>query len=38
LYKGQSLKKRHIPFENSVYELEILIKENGDWKEPDDHH
>ncbi|WP_423129592.1 (E)-4-hydroxy-3-methylbut-2-enyl-diphosphate synthase [Gaoshiqia sp. Z1-71] len=37
LYKGQSLKKRHIPFENAVYELESLIKENGDWKEPEDH-
>lgn len=38
LYKGQSLKKRHIPFENAVYELENLIKENGDWKEPEDNH
>ena len=38
LYKGQTLKKRHIPFENAVYELESLIKENGDWKEPDDHN
>lgn len=33
LYKGQSLRKRHIPYENAVLELECLIKENGDWKE-----
>lgn len=38
LYKGQSLKKRHIPFENAVYELESLIKENGDWNEPENNH
>jgi len=37
LYKGQSLKKRHIPFENAVYELENLIKESGDWKDPEDN-
>ena len=36
LYKGQTLKKRHIPFENAVYELEALIKENGDWQEPEE--
>ena len=34
LYKGQELMKRHIPFENAVEELELLIKENGDWIEP----
>ena len=36
LYKGQSLKKRHIPYEMAVYELESLIRENGDWKDPED--
>ncbi|WP_372773897.1 (E)-4-hydroxy-3-methylbut-2-enyl-diphosphate synthase [Mangrovibacterium sp.] len=36
LYKGQSLKKRHIQYENAVYELESLIRENGDWREPED--
>ncbi|MGQ8337376.1 (E)-4-hydroxy-3-methylbut-2-enyl-diphosphate synthase [Sunxiuqinia sp. A32] len=35
LYKGQSLKKRHIPFEMAVYELENLIRENGDWSDPE---
>jgi len=35
LYKGQSLKKRHIPFENAVEELESLIKENDDWIDPE---
>ncbi len=36
LYKGQSLKKRHIPYENAVFELENLIRENGDWKDPEE--
>ncbi len=36
LYKGQSLKKRHIPFEMAVYELETLIRENGDWRDPEE--
>jgi len=36
LYKGQILKKRFIPFENAVVELENLIKENGDWEEPEE--
>ncbi|NOY97253.1 MAG: (E)-4-hydroxy-3-methylbut-2-enyl-diphosphate synthase [Chlorobi bacterium] len=34
LYKGQQLKKRHIPYENAVEELEMLIKENNDWVDP----
>ena len=34
LYKGLKPIKRHIPFENAVEELEDLIRENGDWKEP----
>lgn len=38
LYKGQSLKKRHIPYENAVYELESLIRENGDWREREEQH
>ncbi|MCW0483523.1 (E)-4-hydroxy-3-methylbut-2-enyl-diphosphate synthase [Gaoshiqia sediminis] len=38
LYKGQSLKKRQIPYENAVHELETLIRENGDWKEPEEQH
>ncbi len=33
LYKGQQLKKRHIPFELAVQELEELIRFSGDWKE-----
>lgn len=35
LYKGQNLKKRHIPFEQAVEELETLIRENGDWSNPE---
>ncbi len=35
LYKGQNLKKRHIPYENAVEELEQLIKENDDWTDPE---
>lgn len=35
LYKGLQPVKRHIPFENAVEELEQLIRENGDWKDPD---
>ena len=38
LYKGQSLKKRHIPYENAVIELENLIRENGDWNDPEEQH
>lgn len=34
LYKGQTLVKRNIPFENAVFELEALVRENGDWKDP----
>ncbi len=36
LYKGQTLKKRHIPYEMAVYELENLIRENGDWHDPEE--
>jgi (E)-4-hydroxy-3-methylbut-2-enyl-diphosphate synthase len=36
LYKGLKPVKRHIPFENAVEELELLIRENDDWKEPAD--
>ena len=35
LYKGLKPVKRHIPYENAVEELELLIRENGDWKDPD---
>jgi len=35
LYKGQQLYKRHIPFEEAVGELEGLIRENGDWTDPE---
>jgi len=35
LYKGLKPVKRHIPYENAVEELEQLIRENGDWKDPD---
>lgn len=33
LYKGQKLVKRHIPYENAVEELELLIRENNDWRD-----
>lgn len=36
LYKGLKPIKRHIPHENAVEELEQLIRENGDWKDPTD--
>jgi (E)-4-hydroxy-3-methylbut-2-enyl-diphosphate synthase len=36
LYKGLKPVKRHIPHENAVEELEQLIRENGDWKDPTD--
>ena len=36
LYKGLKPVKRHIPYENAVEELEKLIRENGDWKDPVD--
>lgn len=36
LYKGLKPLKRHIPYENAVEELEQLIRENGDWKDPVD--
>ena len=36
LYKGLKPIKRHIPYENAVEELEQLIRENGDWKDPED--
>ncbi|WP_297097099.1 (E)-4-hydroxy-3-methylbut-2-enyl-diphosphate synthase [uncultured Draconibacterium sp.] len=36
LYKGLKPIKRHISYENAVEELEQLIRENGDWKDPED--
>ena len=36
LYKGLKPVKRHIPYENAVEELEELIREYGDWKDPVD--
>ncbi len=36
LYKGLNPVKRHIPYENAVEELEQLLRENGDWKDPVD--
>ena len=36
LYKGLKPIKRHIQHENAVEELEQLIRENGDWKDPTD--
>lgn len=36
LYKGLKPIKRNIPYEDAVEELEQLIRENGDWKEPED--
>ncbi len=36
LYKGLKPIKRNIPYENAVEELEVLIRENGDWKDSDD--
>jgi (E)-4-hydroxy-3-methylbut-2-enyl-diphosphate synthase len=36
LYKGLKPVKRHISYENAVEELEQLIRENGDWKDPSD--
>ncbi len=36
LYKGLKPIKRAIPYENAVEELENLMRENGDWKEPTD--
>jgi (E)-4-hydroxy-3-methylbut-2-enyl-diphosphate synthase len=36
LYKGLKPVKRHIPYEEAVSELELLIRENNDWKDPTD--
>jgi len=36
LYKGLQPVKRHIPYEEAVEELEQLIRENDDWKDPED--
>ncbi|MDB4581967.1 (E)-4-hydroxy-3-methylbut-2-enyl-diphosphate synthase [Draconibacterium sp.] len=36
LYKGLKPVKRHIQYENAVEELEQLIRDNGDWKDPVD--
>lgn len=35
LYKGLKPVKRNISYENAVEELEQLIRENGDWKDPE---
>ena len=35
LYKGQEVVKRNIPSEGAVGELIELIKEYGDWLEPE---
>jgi (E)-4-hydroxy-3-methylbut-2-enyl-diphosphate synthase len=35
LYKGLKPVKRYIPYEDAVEELEKLIRENGDWKDPE---
>jgi (E)-4-hydroxy-3-methylbut-2-enyl-diphosphate synthase len=35
LYKGKEVMKKNISAEEAVNELIILIKENGDWKEPE---
>lgn len=35
LYKGLKPVKRHIAYEDAVEELEQLIRENGDWKDPE---
>jgi len=35
LYKGQQLKKKHIPYEMAVEELEQLIKDYDDWIDPE---
>ncbi len=35
LYKGLKPVKRHIPFENAVEELELLLREHNDWKDPE---
>jgi (E)-4-hydroxy-3-methylbut-2-enyl-diphosphate synthase len=36
LYKGLKPVKRHIPYEEAVSELELLIREHNDWKDPTD--
>lgn len=36
LYKGLKPVKRHIQHEDAVEELEKLIRDNGDWKDPTD--
>ena len=36
LYKGLKSVKKQIPYEEAVEELEQLIRENGDWKDPED--
>jgi len=35
LYKGKEIVKRNIPDANAVQELVNLIKDNGDWQEPE---
>ncbi len=36
LYKGTEVMQRNIPSEEAIFALENLIKEHGDWKEPDE--
>ncbi|MBS9767783.1 MAG: (E)-4-hydroxy-3-methylbut-2-enyl-diphosphate synthase [Flavobacteriaceae bacterium] len=36
LYKGMEVMQRNIPFEKAIGELEKLIKEHGDWIEPNE--
>jgi (E)-4-hydroxy-3-methylbut-2-enyl-diphosphate synthase len=36
LYKGLHPVKKQIPYKDAVEELELLIRENGDWKDPED--
>ncbi|MDR1861275.1 MAG: (E)-4-hydroxy-3-methylbut-2-enyl-diphosphate synthase [Bacteroidales bacterium] len=35
LYRGQTMTKRNIPYEEAVGELEMLMRENGDWHNPE---
>ena len=35
LYKGLQPVKRHIPYKDALEELELLIRENGDWQDPE---
>lgn len=37
LYKGKEVVKKNIPSENAIEELIQLIKEKGDWKDPENN-